>query len=71
MGVYIGYFPSIYGLQALLPLYQHGLMHGSAEVREQSASALGKVAFHTCDCCRVCFFFHAQPILIPILRRSN
>jgi hypothetical protein len=35
------------GLAPFVPLYQHGLMHGSEDVRELSATALGELALYS------------------------
>jgi hypothetical protein len=35
------------GLAALVPLYQHGLMHGSEDMREMCATALGELALYS------------------------
>lgn len=32
------------GLSPFVPVFQHGLMHGSEDVREMSATALGELA---------------------------
>lgn len=37
------------GIEPLWPIYQHGLMYGSAEQREQAAKGIGEMVDHTDD----------------------